>query len=182
MVMTLRRHNPLHLGPAIVWYLWLMISPNRFVVFLWDEYEWRGAWEEGSDLFCFHFVLGSDQRSVSDGAVSALCFAVQTRGGRVFSDWMDFQTEVLHLLSVCVMSDYGRCRAWFSHWVKLSGSRWSSVLHVIPFGFQCWCVLCAAAFFELLLINLKGTCWAFRKILSYTLTRHFIRYTCSTAH
>lgn len=56
-----------------------MISTNRFVIFLRDEYEWRGAWEEGPDLFGFHFVLGSNQRSVSDGDVSALCLAVQTQ-------------------------------------------------------------------------------------------------------
>lgn len=82
MVMTLRRHNPPHLGPAIVWYLWLMISTNRFVIFLWDEYGWRGVWEEGCDLFCFHFVLGSNRRSVSD----ALCLAVQTRWEADFSE------------------------------------------------------------------------------------------------
>lgn len=56
-----------------------MISTNRFVVFLRDEYEWRGAWEEGRHLFGFHFVLGSDRRSVSDGDASALCLAVPTR-------------------------------------------------------------------------------------------------------
>ena len=51
----LRRHNPPHLGPAIVWYLWLMISTNRFVIFLWDEYEWR---EHGKRLvICLVFIL-----------------------------------------------------------------------------------------------------------------------------
>lgn len=93
MVMTLRRHNPPHLGPAIVWYLWLMISTNRFVIFLWDEYEWRAAWEEGCDLFCFHFVLGSNRRSVSDRDASALCL-----GGRLFSDGRtDSHTSVFHI-------------------------------------------------------------------------------------
>lgn len=42
-----------------------------------------GAWEEGPDLFCFHFILGSNRRSVSDGDVSALHLFVQTQGGRV---------------------------------------------------------------------------------------------------
>ena len=26
----------------------------------------RGAWEKGCDLFCFHFVLRSDDRSISE--------------------------------------------------------------------------------------------------------------------
>ena len=79
-----------------------MISTNRFVIFLWDEYEWRGAWEEGRDLFCFHFVLGSNRRSVSDGDVSALCLAVQTRWEAFLRlDGLEAQTEALYyLLSV----------------------------------------------------------------------------------
>lgn len=89
MVMTLRRHNPPHLDPAIVWYLWLMISTNRFVIFLWDEYEWMRAWEEGCDLFCFHFVLSSNQRSVSDRDASA-----RYRWSRVSSGWMDFRLRL----------------------------------------------------------------------------------------
>lgn len=73
-----------------------MISTNRFVIFLWDEYEWKGAWEEGCDLFSFHFVLGSNQRSVSDGDVSALCL------GAAFLrlNGLEAQTKALYLLCV----------------------------------------------------------------------------------
>lgn len=78
-----------------------MISTNRFVIFLRDEYEWRGAWEEGPDLFGFHFVLGSNQRSVSDGDVSALCLAVQTQWETFLRlDGLQAQTEAMHLLCV----------------------------------------------------------------------------------
>lgn len=100
MVMTLRRHNPPHLGLAIVWYLWLMISTNRFVIFLRDEYEWRGAWEEGPDLFCFHFVWGSNLRSVSD--VGSLSCSADMVGGwsvvpslcRLRSKWDSHSSEI----------------------------------------------------------------------------------------
>lgn len=91
MVMTLRRHNPLHLGPAIVWYLWLMISTNRFVIVWLAEYE-RREHGKSRDLFSFHFVLGSDQRSVSD--VSDLHLSLQTHTHtEVFPHWMDLNSE-----------------------------------------------------------------------------------------
>lgn len=138
MVMTLRRHNPPHLGPTIVWYLWLMISTNRFVIFLRDEYEWRGAWEEGPDLFGFHFVLGSNQRSVSDGDVSALCLAVQTQWEAFLRlDGLQAQTEAMHLL--CVWSQI-RCRRqdWFS---QMEFSVWSFCF----FRFDVMCVRHSAA-------------------------------------
>lgn len=120
MVMTLRRHNPPHLGPAIVWYLWLMISTNRFVIFLRDEYEWKGAWEEGCDLFCFHFVLSSNQISVSDRDMSALCLSIQTQRGRGFSAWMDFKLR----LSCCTFdlflkSEWSGSWDWFPHTLKM---------------------------------------------------------------
>lgn len=53
-----------------------MIITNRFVIFLWDAYEWRmevgGAWEEAANLFGFHFVFGFGFRRGGPGGVSVM--------------------------------------------------------------------------------------------------------------
>lgn len=68
--------------------------------------------KRGCDLFCFHFVLGSNRRSVSD----ALCLAVQTRWEAVLTaDDLQAQTEALYPLSGVRGQMLARWQDLFSH-------------------------------------------------------------------
>lgn len=100
MVMTLRRHNPAHLGLKIVWYLWLMIGTNRSVMFLVGEYESKGSMGKGLWFVLFSFCFGGQTTDWFQACACSLSLCVVTQAARIFSDWSNFQIPETQVSSV----------------------------------------------------------------------------------
>lgn len=104
MVMTLRRHNPPHLGPAIVWYLWLMISTNRFVIFLWVNMNGR---EHGKRVvICYVFILfwvQTTYRFQTETCLLFVCLYTNSEGGVSQTGWTSSSDSVV-APSICFWS------------------------------------------------------------------------------